>query len=76
VDVEVLGRQEVGRRRVVVAEQDDFTAFGYDLRALVGIGPVADDVAEAYYIIDIAFVNILQDGLERFEVRVYIGYNG
>src|SRR5262249_18458810 len=40
------------------------------------VGSVADDVAEAIDLGDVVFVNVPQDGLEGFQVTVYIADDG
>jgi hypothetical protein len=60
----------------VVAENHDLAFLPYELDALAGIRPVADDVAQTIDGIDLLPFDILEHGLERLEVAVDIADDG
>ena len=74
--VEVV-RDALHDRAIVVAQQTELElVFMNELQALHWIGAVADHVAEKKHALDPAGFNVLMDGLEGFEVGVYVGKNG
>ncbi len=48
----------------------------YDVEALLGIGVVADDIAQAGVMGHLLFFTILQHHLERVQIAVDVGYDG
>src|ERR1043166_251143 len=70
--IKVLGFGELDRGLVMIAEQDVFGRFPYELDALVGVRPVSDQIAEADDGIDILLRDDLKRLLERQEVGVDI----
>jgi hypothetical protein len=70
---ENLGVDLSGHREVVVADEGEIAALGCELRAVVGLGPVADDVSQAPALVQTGLVDRPEDGLERRQVRVDVG---
>jgi hypothetical protein len=64
------------RDAVVVADEREVGASGDERRRLVGVGPVADRVAEAPELVDVLVVDRRQNGGERRAVRVDVGDDG
>ena len=63
-------------RQVVVADQAEVAALADQLRAGVGLGAVADDVAEAPELLDAGFVDRRENGLEGGLVGVDVAEDG
>ena len=63
-------------REVVVADQTKLAALGHEAGALVGLGAVADHVAEAPELADAGPLDVGQYGFERRQVRVDVAQHG
>ena len=63
-------------REVVVADQADVAALADQVGAGVGLGAVADDVAEAPDLVDAGVVDRREDGLEGGQVGVDVADDG
>ena len=63
-------------REVVVADQADVAALADQVGAGVGLGAVADDVAEAPDLLDAGLVDRREDGLEGGQVGVDVADDG
>ena len=74
--VEQVGIEEPDRRRIMIAEQNGGASLSDDLRALIRLGAVSDDIPKADYLVDRLFPDILKHRFERFEVGMDIGYEG
>ena len=60
---------------VVVALDDGHVHLADDVQAFLGIGVVADHVAQAGVMGALLLLDVLQNDLERLKVGVYVGYN-
>ena len=65
-----------GDRGVVVAEDRNLRHLAHDVRALVRVGAVADDVAQTVELVDAFLAVGLHHGTERLEIRVNVTENG
>jgi hypothetical protein len=77
------GRRREGRdveiaehRQIVVPDQAQRAAFLHDRCALVGVGPVADDVAEAPELVDAGALHVGENRLEGGQVGVDVADDG
>jgi hypothetical protein len=46
-----------------------------DVQAFFGIGIVTDHIPQACHVCAFLLLDVIQDHLQRFEIRVYISYN-
>jgi hypothetical protein len=60
----------------VVADQREVAAFAHERRALVRLGAIADEVAEAPDLVDSGLVDRREDGFERGQVGVDVTEDG
>jgi hypothetical protein len=63
------------RALIVVAQQAHARFLDHEIKALAGVGAVADNIAQAEDFLDALSADIVEHGLERFQVAVNIADN-
>jgi hypothetical protein len=76
MDIEFIGFVHSRGNGIMVPQHTGDFFLSHDLHALVGVCIVSHDIAEADYLVHAERADPFQHGLQRFQIRVYIGNNG
>jgi hypothetical protein len=72
----MVGGKKADGSGIVVAQDDKRAGFFYKVDAFVGIGAIADNIAQADDFIGFLTFDIGQNRFQSLDVRVYIGNDG
>ena len=74
--IEAVERLVGGAVFVVIALDDGDVHLADDIQAFLGVGVIADDIAEAGEMGAFLLLDVLQNDLKRLQVGVNVGYDG